>query len=55
MQKQRQGEAKGNELGIYRDYGQSMVTYRLGNWIRGLHLLKSPRSGQYAFRVRDSI
>lgn len=45
MQKQRQGEPKGNELGICRDYGQSMVTYRLGNWICGLHLLKSPRSG----------
>lgn len=47
MQKQRQGEPKGNERVIYRDYGQSMITYRLGHWIFGLYLPKSPRSGSY--------
>lgn len=55
MQKQRQGEPKGNERVIYRDYGQSMITYRLGNWIFGLYLPKSPRSGSYAFCVGESI
>lgn len=51
MQEQRQEEPKGNELGIYRDYGQSMITHRLENWTFGLHLAKSPRTGLYAFHV----
>lgn len=55
MREQRQEEPKGNELGIYRDYGQSMITHRLENWTFGLHLPNSPRTGLYAFCVKDSI
>lgn len=55
MQKQRQREPEGNECGIYRDYGQSLIAYRLGNWIFGLYLPKSPRSGSYEFHVEESI
>lgn len=45
MHKQSQEELKGNDQGIYRYYGQIMITHRLGNWIFGIYLPKSPSSG----------
>ena len=55
MQEHRQEEPRGKKLGIYRDYGQSMITHRLENWTFGLHLLNSPRTGLYLLCVYNSI
>lgn len=51
MKQWRYEEPKGNELGIYRDYGQGTVIHRRRNWAFGLHLPKSPMSGLHAFHV----